>query len=76
MKAFLEFDMADPGDREQHQDMLNAQRTLSAIRDFDNHLRAIIKYGDGEYTDEQIDHTNNIRQVLHSQLEIHGVEIW
>lgn len=53
MKAFLEFDMADPDDRCQHADMLKAQDTLEALRQFDNALRHKVKYEEQETIEVQ-----------------------
>ena len=69
MKSYLEFDMADPGDREQHEDMLKAQDLFSAVRDFDNWMRSCLK------TDQEKD-VQQCRDRLHSILVGYGVELW
>ena len=71
MKAFLEFDMADPDDRVQHSDMLKAQDMLEAIREFDNVLRNKLKYEEQEVIDLQV-----VRDLLYEHLVARGIELF
>lgn len=50
-KAILEFNL--PEEREEYEMAVKGVDYHIALSDFDNHLRAIVKYGDSEYTDEQ-----------------------
>lgn len=46
MKAILEFDLRDDGDRYLHREAMAAPELVAALRALDQRLRTLIKYGD------------------------------
>lgn len=73
-KAILEFNL--PEEREEYQDAISGAAFIGAIQEFDNELRAIIKYGDTEYTEQQIEVYRKVREMLHAQLSSNDLSLW
>ena len=65
MKATLVYNLNDEGDLYQYKCAIKGQDLYFVITDLDNELRNIIKYGDGQYTEEQQKMAEFIRNRLH-----------
>ncbi len=47
MKAILEFNL--PEDRHEHQRAMHSMEAFSVMHDIDQHLRSVVKHGEGRY---------------------------
>lgn len=47
----------------------NAQHFANVIKDYDYHLRNIIKYNDAKYTEQEINIIQSLRDTLHNLLQ-------
>ena len=72
MKATLTFNL--PEETDEHQLALNAGKVLGAIQDFDNYLRAKLKYEELSETESQI--YRAVRDKLHEEFQNAGVTVW
>ena len=71
MKAILEFNLDDPFEREQHENMLKAEQYIECLREFDNELRNLSKY----HNVEEIG-VDDVRSKLSTILDRRGLSIW
>lgn len=61
MKAVLEFNL--PEDRHEHQRAIHSMEAFSVMHDIDQHLRSVVKHGEGKYESVE-DLAINIRNQL------------
>jgi len=61
MKAILEFNL--PEDRHEHQRAIHSMEAFSVMHDIDQHLRSVVKHGEGKYKSVE-DLAINIRNQL------------
>jgi len=61
MKAILEFNL--PEDRHEHQRAIHSMEAFSVMHDIDQHLRSVVKHGEGKYESVE-DLAINIRNQL------------
>jgi len=61
MKAILEFNL--PEDRHEHQRAIHSMEAFSVMHDIDQHLRSVVKHGEGRYESVE-DLAINIRNQL------------
>ena len=71
MKAILEFNL--PEDTNEHKLAINAPSVASAIWNFDQHLRSVIKYGDKSELEENI--YQEIRDKLYEMFDEYNLVI-
>lgn len=74
MKATIEFDLDDADDRREHKDCVNAFAFKAAIREYDNALRAIVKYEDDKYSALFVEGIQAARDMLHEHLD--DLKLW
>jgi len=74
MKSVFEFNL--PDESEEFDLARNGGKYLAALQDLDNKLRAIVKYGGEEYTEEQIELYDKFRDMLREAANDNGVSIW
>jgi len=73
MKATLSFNLDEPDDRSAHKRAVSATDLYIAIHEFDNYLRARLKYE--ELTEEVADALQKARDSLHNELGDRGVSL-
>ena len=61
MKAILEFNL--PEHRHEHQRAIHSMEAFSVMHDIDQHLRSVVKHGEGKYESVE-DLAINIRNQL------------
>lgn len=71
MKAILEYDLDEPGDREEHQLALEGRRWHIAVCDMDDWLRRTIKHSEDDESKLQ-----EARDMLHKCLENNDLQLW
>jgi hypothetical protein len=64
-----------PEEREEFQDAVDAGKVKGALQEYDNKLRALVKYG-GATPDEDVEWAQKARDLFHEVLEECGVEVW
>ena len=75
MKAVLEFNLQE--EQEEFKDATQGGALLGAIQEFDNQLRGIVKYGgETEYTEEQLEVYDKVRDMLREHLDSAGLSVW
>ena len=65
MKAILEFNL--PEDRHEHQRAIHSMEAFSVMHDIDQHLRSVVKHGEGKYEsveDLAINLRNQLAEIL------------
>lgn len=65
MKAILEFNL--PDDRHEHQRAIHSMEAFSVMHDIDQHLRSVIKHGEGGYENVEalaINIRNQLAEIL------------
>lgn len=72
MKATLTFNL--PEEQDEHQQALNAGKVLGAIQEFDNFLRAKLKYE--ELTEADQITYSYVREKLYNCFSDSGIKIW
>jgi len=70
--ATLTFNL--PEENDEHREALQAGKVLGAIQEFDNFLRAKIKYEDLSENDYKI--YESVREKLHNSFAEAGVTLW
>lgn len=65
MRATLTYNLDDEGDAFNYECAMKGKDLWFAITDLDEELRKIIKYGDGQYTEAEIDFAEKLRTKWH-----------
>ena len=74
-KAVLEFNLEDQGDRDFYRDAIVSQVFRWVIQEYDNQLRAIVKYSEGEH-EEYYEAIDRARELLYDCLRKVGVDLF
>lgn len=74
MRAFLEFDLDTPEDRDEHRRATSATSAYICLWEVDQYFRSRIKYNDS-LTDEAVAELETARAQLHDILREHGVNL-
>jgi hypothetical protein len=75
MKAIIEFDLDDPTDIEAHKRFTNLNGVYIALWEFDQEMRRQIKYNSENYTGEQVDAIDKLREKFYEILNDNNVKI-
>ena len=75
MRAIIEFDLDEPTDIEAHKRFTNLNGVYSALWDFDQLMRSQIKYNSENYSGEQLDALDKLRDKFYEILNDNNVKI-
>ena len=68
--AVLTFNLEDPESERRLRECLDAPKWKSAVREFDQWIRGLVKYGEVTVNEE------SIRERFHTIFGEHGIDIW
>lgn len=74
MKATLEFTL--PKEDAEYRAAIQGQSLKSAISDYDNRMRSILKHGLSKYTDAELSGVEKCRAELHTFLSDHNINLY
>ena len=72
-KVILEFDSIE--EQEDIRSAIDGYKWKLAMWDLDQHLRSIVKYGDGKYNGEQMDFADKIREEIREILNSYALNL-
>jgi hypothetical protein len=75
MRAIIEFDLDEPTDIEAHKRFTNLNAVYIALWEFDQEMRSQIKYNSQNYTGEQVDALDKLREKFYEILNDNNVKI-
>jgi hypothetical protein len=75
MRAIIEFDLDEPTDIEAHKRFTNLNAVYIALWEFDQEMRSQIKYNSENYTGEQVDAIDKLRDKFYEILNDNNVKI-
>jgi len=75
MKAIIEFDLNEPDDIEAHKRFTNINEVYIALWEFREEMRKQIKYNSENYTGEQIDAIDKLREKFFEILNDNNIKI-
>lgn len=75
MRAIIEFDLDEPTDIEAHKRFTNINGVYFALWEFDQEMRSQIKYNSQNYTGEQVDAIDKLRDKFYEILNDNNVKI-
>lgn len=75
MRAIIEFDLDEPTDIEAHKRFTNINGVYIALWEFDQEMRRQIKYNSEDYTGEQVDAIDKLREKFYEILNDNNVKI-
>jgi hypothetical protein len=75
MRAIIEFDLDEPTDFEAHKRFTNLNAVYIALWDFDQLMRSQIKYNSENYSGEQLDALDKLRDKFYEILNDNQIKI-
>jgi hypothetical protein len=75
MRAVIEFDLDEPTDIEAHKRFTNLNGMYIALWEFDQEMRRQIKYNSEDYSGEQVDAIDKLREKFYEILNDNNVKI-
>ncbi len=75
VKALLRYDLNDEDDCLQFKRATKARDALLALWDYDQKLRGIIKYGDEDSKEEEVEVYEKARDIFHKILDEHDINL-
>jgi hypothetical protein len=75
MRAIIEFDLDEPTDIEAHKRFTNLNAVYVALWEFDQEMRRQIKYNSENYTGEQVDAIDKLREKFYEILNENQIKI-
>ncbi len=75
MRAIIEFDLDEPTDIEAHKRFTNLNAVYVALWEFDQEMRRQIKYNSENYSGEQVDALDKLRDKFYEILNDNNVKI-
>lgn len=75
MRAIIEFDLDEPTDIEAHKRFTNLNGVYVALWEFDQEMRRQIKYNSENYSGEQVDALDKLRDKFYEILNDNQIKI-
>lgn len=72
-KVILEFDSVE--EQEDIRSAIDGYKWKLAMWDLDQHLRSVVKYGEGNHTGEQMDFADKIREEIRQILNSYALNL-